>query len=339
MTVTSPRPALSAAQARAVRIYGGLLGLYPRPFRQRFGDDMRQVFADLLVHHAGERHHRIWPRVLRDLAASAGRERAAQLGRAGGGRAATFVAATAAVALLLTGGPASEILVALALLIALPTLAAVELWNAWLTRRTTGAVAAGRLAIAVAAVVPTVVWLTLIGDDRGYWIVASIVLSLVCGFGLAAVWALTILAGRSRRSDRRARRSAAAALGLAAVVLGGMALAGYHSYLKSQPPPGDHSPAHASAESRALWDAARAGDLATVEAMIDACADPFVHFDRGGRARSNAEEESAGWGNRRHWEAGGAEGRAMLAGFDEIIRRLRVAEATWTQRCPPAGTR
>jgi hypothetical protein len=243
------------------------------------------------------------------------------------------VAAAAAVALLVTGGSAAQVLVALILLIALPTVGAVQLRQAWLVRRTTGALPVARLGVGVASFLPGVVWLVAVGDDRGFWIVASIVLSLVCGFGLAAVWAVVTLVSPRRRSEPASRRRAVALLAAAVLVLGGMAGAAYNSYRKSRPPPGDHSAARASAESRALWDAARAGDLALVTAMIDACADPFVHFDDGGRARSNAEEESAGWGNRGHWESMGAEGRAKLAAYDEIARRLRAGEATWPDRC------
>ena len=93
---------------------------------------------------------------------------------------------------------------------------------------------------------------------------------------------------------------------------------------------------NASAESRTLWDAADAGDVDTVDAMIDACADPFVHFDDGGRARSNAEY----WAGVNHSGIGEPVGEPMLSRYKEIIQSLHEAEDTWTERCnsDPAET-
>jgi len=122
MTVATSPPNLSPPEARSVRLYGTLLALYPRPFRDRFGDDMRQAFADLLVHHAGGRPVRVWPRVVLDLVTSASRERAGQLGGGGGRRAVAFVAAATLVTLAVTGGDGSSMLVPLFLLIVLPAL-------------------------------------------------------------------------------------------------------------------------------------------------------------------------------------------------------------------------
>jgi len=299
---------------------------------------MRQAFADLLVHHAGGRPVRVWPRVVLDLVTSASRERAGQLGGRGGRRAVAFVAAATLVTLAVTGGDGSSMLVPLFLLIVLPAFGFAQLRGAWLGRRTTGVVPVRRIVAGAAAFLPAVVWLTLAGDDRGFWIVAALMLSLICGLGLGAVWAVaSLVTGARRPADRRSRRLAVIVLAAAVVVLGGMAAAGFNSYRKSQPPPGDHSATHATAESRALWDAARAGNLGSVTAMIDACADPFVHFNGVGRARSNAEEESAGWGGRDRWKSLGAEGEAKLADFREIVIRLRAAEDTWVQRCRPAA--
>lgn len=338
MTVATSPPNLSPPEARSVRLYGTLLAFYPRPFRDRFGDDMRQAFADLLVHHAGGRPVRVWPRVVLDLVTSASRERAGQLG-GGGRRWVAFVAAATLITLAVTGRRGViSVLGPLLLLIALFVLGVVQLRGAWLVRRTTGVVPVRRIVAGAATFLPAVVWLTLAGDDRGFWIVAAIILSLICGLGLGGVWAVaSLVTGARRPADRRSRRSAVIVLAAAVVVLGGMAAAGFNSYRKSQPPPGDHSATHATAESRALWDAARAGDLGIATAMIDACADPFVHFDDGGRARSNAEEESAGWGGRDRWRSLGPEGEAKLADFREIVIRLRAAEDTWVQRCRPAA--
>ena len=163
-----------------------------------------------------------------------------------------------------------------------------------------------------AAIVVAVAGLILAGEDRGFWIGVTIILSLICGLGLGAVWAVaSLVTGARQPGERRSRRPAVIVLAVAVVVLGGMAAASFNSYRKSQPPAGDHSAEHATAESRALWDAAAAGDLATVTAMIDACADPFVQFDDLGRARSQT-------------------------GDREIVSRLRAAEDTWVLRCRPA---
>ena len=182
-----------------------------------------------------------------------------------------------------------------------------------LVRRTTGVIHVAWIVAGAAAFVPAVAWLILVGEDRGFWIVITLMLSLICGLGLGAVWAVaTLVTGVRQPGERRSRRPAVIVLAVAVVVLGGMAAAGFNSYRKSQPPPGDHSAENATAESRALWDAAAAGDLGTVTAMIDACADPFVQFDHLGRARSQT-------------------------GDREIVSRLRAAEDTWVQRCRPAA--
>lgn len=339
MSTTSVPPGLSVPEARAVRLYRALLVLYPRAFRDRFGDEMGQTFADLLVHRAGGRPARVWPRVVLDLAVSAGSERAGQLRGPGSGRALGLAAMAAPVAVVATGAGGSSMLVPFLLLIALPAFGAVQLLAARLVRRTTGALAIERIVTGTAAFVPGGVWLARAGDGRGYWVVAVLLLSLVCGFGLAAAWAVTTLAvGLRRPNDGRSRRRAVAVLAAAVVVLGGMAAAGFNSYRNSQPPSGDHSDEHASAESRALWDGAQAGDLVTVVAMIDACADPFVHFNGLGRARSAAEEQAASWGRRDYWRSLGAEGEAKLADFNEIAVRLRAAENTWVTRCRPSAT-
>jgi len=136
-----------------------------------------------------------------------------------------------------------------------------------------------------AAFVPAVAWLILVGEDRGFWIVITLMLSLIYGLGLGVVWAVaSLVTGVRQPAEGRSRRPAVIVLAVAVV----------------------------TAESRALWDAAAAGDLGTVTAMIDACADPFVHFDDLGRARSQT-------------------------GDREIVSRLRAAEDTWVQRCRPAA--
>ena len=50
---------------RGVRVYRGLLRLYPRPFREEYGDDMALLLADQLRH---EGTVRVWSRLVLDLA-------------------------------------------------------------------------------------------------------------------------------------------------------------------------------------------------------------------------------------------------------------------------------
>ena len=338
MTVTTSQPTPSSQEARAARLYGSLLALYPTSFRDRFGEDMRQTFADLLVHRAGGRPSRVWPRVLFDLVVSASKERAGQLGPRGRW-APAFVAAAALVTFAVMGRGNRSVLATVLLLIVGPTVGVVQLRNAWLLRRTTGVLHVARIVVGAAAFVPAVAWLILVGEDRGFWIGITLMLSLICGLGLGAVWAVgTLITALRQPVERQSRRRAVIILATAVVVLGSMAAAGFNSYRNSQPPPGDHSDERASSESRALWNAAAAGDLGTIIAMIDACADPFVRFNGLGRARSEAEEEYASWGGRDRWKALGAEGEAKLADFREIAVRLRAAEDTWVQRCQAAPT-
>jgi len=41
----------------------------------------------------------------------------------------------------------------------------------------------------------------------------------------------------------------------------------------------DHSPENASEPTRALWEAARTGDLEALATAVEQCADPFVKFE------------------------------------------------------------
>ncbi len=316
-----------------MRTYERLLLLYPRSFRQEYGDDMVQAFGDLLTHRADGRLGRVWPRIFGDLATSATRQRIAQFsGGPGGGAGGWILAALvglAGLALAMGSGADLLILVPVGLLFLLPTLGVGLIWSGTIIWRTTGSRPVARLLVGIGCFVPAVVIPLTSDDDWGYWIGVAIVLGLITGLGCGALWGLVTLI-QSRSSDTSARRRWAA-VGLvvaAVVVLGSMAGMGFNSYLNSRPPPGDHSPGNASAESRALWDAAHTGDLAVVTAAIAACADPFVHFDDGGRARSNAE-----W-----WAGVNHSGRdpvaePMLSTYLEIIDLLLVAEDEWSERC------
>ena len=331
MTTTSPASTTSGSNPRSLRTYERLLVLYPRSFRQEYGDDMVQVFGDLITHRADGRQGRVWPRMFGDLATSASRQRIAQLSSAArggsGGWILLVLIALAGLTLVMGRGADLLILFPVTVLLLLPALGLGLIWSASIAWRTTGTRSIGRLLAGVACLVPAVAIPLTSGDDWGWWIGVSIVLGLILGLGCGALWGLvTLFQSRTTEIPARRRRAALGLVVAAVVVLGSMAGAGFNSYLNSRPPPGDHSPTNASAESRALWDAAHTGDLTVVIASIEACADPFVHFDDGGRARSNAE-----------WWAGHEGGKPvdepMLSTYREIIDRLLVAEDEWSERC------
>jgi len=52
----------------------------------------------------------------------------------------------------------------------------------------------------------------------------------------------------------------------------------------------DHSPENASEVTKALWEAARDGDLTTLANAIEQCADPFVEFEAVNGERYTARE-------------------------------------------------
>ena len=331
MTMTSAKRATSSDPHRSIQIYERLLVLYPKSFRQEFGADMVQAFGDLLM-TSGE-PGRVWRRIFGDVATSATRQRLMQLGGAGGGRPWTVLLAVLVVAagffVNLGSGATLIVLPALAVVFVLPALGFGLLWYAWHVWRTTGTHTVGRALVGLACFGPVVWAVTMSPDDWGYWVGVGIVLLLIAGLGGGALWGLIILVSSRQTPTTDRRRWAAIGLITAAVVvLGSMAGMGFNSYLNSRPPPGDHSPGNASADSRGLWDAAYTGDLAVVTAAIEACADPFVHFDDGGRARSNAE-----W-----WAGVNHSGREpvaepMLSTYLEIIDLLLVAEDEWSERC------
>ena len=324
--------------AHATHLYRKLLAVYPRSFREQYGEQMVQVFEELAVstHRADDGPFGgLWARVLKDLVPSASRERGAVLLGPGGRGPLTFVLLAVVVALAVVGTEHRLfILMPLLLLIALPTLGVVLLRRAWLVRCTTGAALGPRaLAGGAALLAPAAVFLVVVGSDRGWYIVMTIILALGCGCVLAAVWAIsTLAAGRAgTEGEPHRRRRAVLVLVAGVLIFGGMAAAGYNSYRKSQPPPGDHSVANASADSRALWEAAWAGDLAGTERLVAACADPFVQFSGHGqvdrRARSVADWQAGGWGNTDPVP------EAERPRYGRVVALLQDAEDTWSTRC------
>jgi hypothetical protein len=312
----------------SARTYERFLLLYPKSFRDRFGDDMRQVFADLMVHHSEGRPAVVWLRVVRDLVASVTRERATQVIGAGGRGPGTFLALAAFIAIA-ASGRLEAVLWVLPLVI-LPTVGLTQLYRAWSIRRTTGAASRRRILVAVASLGSSAALVSGMGEDRGWLIGVSVVLSLICGMVLGAIWAVRTLV-EVRRDHAKGRRRAVLVLVMAVLVLGGMAGAAYHSYQKSQPPPGDHSVQNASAESEALWEAAYQGDVPEVTRLLAICADPFVHFSGHGqidfRARSVADWRAGGWGN------GHPVAETSKPRYRQVVALLRDAEGTWRSRC------
>ena len=80
---------------------------------------------------------------------------------------------------------------------------------------------------------------------------------------LGIIWAVAKLATSNSRRDRGWRRPVLVLIPSAAV-LAFIIGSSYNSYRNSLGPPGDHSVANASADTRALWQAANAGNVALV---------------------------------------------------------------------------
>jgi hypothetical protein len=96
-----------AGQARYRRWYRRLLGLYPRPYRERFADSMEQTFTDLCREGAGAKRHGhgafiLW--LFIETFAGIIRERAADLARLAMARNATDVFRIVKYCALAAGG-------------------------------------------------------------------------------------------------------------------------------------------------------------------------------------------------------------------------------------------
>jgi hypothetical protein len=306
---------------RACASYRRVLIAYPRAFRDEFGDDLVQAFRDLLL-MSGERG--VWWRTVRDLFVSAPREHVAAMRE--GKRPSPWLLALLLVLLIpavLTGGFLPEVYLMIGCLLELPILGVNRLHRAFVVRRTTGGAMLGLVAVGIACFVPGAVLLVWVGPDRGWVIGAMVVLALIVGSVLGIVGGIAALIA-SRRAGERAPRRALVGMGIAVVAIGGLISAGYISYRNSQPPPGDHSVANASAETRALWTAADTGDVETVRRLAQTCADPWVQFPTA---------------DGKHDAHGAADARLLDLPDDqeppyaEIMKILGPAKSSWYDRC------
>jgi len=316
---------------RHERIYRRLLIAYPRSFRDEYGDDLVQSFRDLMMYSANGTG--TWWRTVRDLITSAPRERASMFSR--GGRppmVVWFVVACVITAVFIVGpGPFLPLIVVPSLvLIALPIYGVTRFRQAWLVRRTTGGAISAQIALGVASFVPPAVALALLGDDAAYWIFVAAGLGLIVASAFGILWAGITLVS-NRRGGPSGRRWIRPTLVLipSVAVLGFIIGASYNSYRQSLGPPGDHSVGNASADTRALWEAAGAGDVDEVlRITADTCADPWVKFPVG---------------NGRHNAKGQAETReldlpdAQEPPFRRIADILGGYMDDWHDRCGSAG--
>lgn len=281
----------TGAVERNERIYRRLLVVYPRDFRAEYGDDMVQGFRDLMVFSGAERG--VWRRTIRDLVSSAVKERGSSLGGREPSWGTWLVVGVVALAAFLAGpGPFLPLfLIPVVVLVGLPVFAAVSLRRAWVVHRSTGGPVARHILLGIGSLVVPVGALVWLGDDAGYWIFVSVGLTLIIGSAAGIVWGvISLVASRDRTPGRRRWVRPALVLVPSIVILGFIIGASYNSYRNSLGPPGDHSVANASADTRALWEAAGRGDLAAVmDLTATTCADPWVKFPTSGGGRHNAK--------------------------------------------------
>jgi hypothetical protein len=283
----------STGDDRAIRRYRALLVLYPRSFRQEYGDDLVQGFRDLLVFSADR--DRVWWRAARDLITSAGRERGSAFFGGPGQAAGLFLALLTVVAIVTPDSmnPLWLLLPVTALLV-VPPIGVVQLRDAWVQQRTIGGPVAGRVALGLGCFVPGVALLVTSGEGAGWLLFVTIALYLIVGGTLAALWGIgTLLASLRDDRARSNRKLAVIVLVPAVLVLGLIAGASYNSYRNSLGPPGDHSYQNASADTSALWVAANEGSVDEVTRLTtETCADPWVKFPTGGDGKHNAKGQA-----------------------------------------------
>ena len=300
MTMTTPNSAYQAVD-RHERIYRRLLIVYPRDFRDEYGEDLVQGFRDLMVFATDGRG--VWWRTARDLISSAFKERGSMFSRdRKPSKVVIFVLLTVLLGLLFVGPSVASpsaivglILVPIFLLVwfGLPIYGISRFRRAWLIRRSTGGPVARHVAVGFASFAPAAVILALLNDEAGYLIFITVGLTLIVGSAMGVIWAVATLitSGRDLLAGRRWVRPALVLVPCIAI-LGLIIGASYNSYRQSLGPPGDHSVANASTDTRALWEAAYDGDVdEVVRITTETCADPWVKFPIG-NGRHNAKGQA-----------------------------------------------
>ncbi len=325
MTTDPPQPRGPSIE-RAVRIYRRLLVIYPREFRSEYGDDLVQGFRDLLVFSKPRRG--LWWSTARDLFSSAAKERGSMLSPDQPPNLGVVFAVLVAVAGLFLLGPGPFlplIFIPPIVLIGLPIFGLTRFHRAWLIRRSTGAAVAKQIAVGVASFVPAAAILLVYRGEAGYWVFVAVALTLIVGSALGIIWSLITLASpRDPDTPRRWTRPALIlipSVAILALIIG----ASLNSYWNSLGPPGDHSVENASADTRALWVAAGAGNVDEVSRLTsETCADPWVKFPIG-----NGKHNAKGLAETRQFEVSGIQDRPL----EKIASILGDYMDDWHTRC------
>lgn len=319
-TLWTGGPVDPSVTERRVGRYRRLLVLYPRAFRAEFGDDLVQSYHDLLVHCADRRG--VGWRTARDLITSAARERGRSLRGGHWPSIASVLGLAALVLVVVVVGSPGVLLLPAVVLVGLPIYGLTCFARAWTIRRAaTGGIARPVLA-GVASFVPAAGAMAHLGRDAGYFVFLAVSASLIVAAAAGAVWAAYRL-GRPVADRPRPRLRPLLVLVPSVAVLGFIVGASVNSYRNSLGPPGDHSVGNASADTRALWQAAHDGDLDEATRLTtETCADPWVKFPVGG-GRHNAK----GMAETQGWSGDGA------APFGEIADLLGDYQDDWYERC------
>jgi hypothetical protein len=321
--VTAGTATVDPSIERSVRRYGRLLALYPKDFRAEYGDDLLQSYRDLL-HFGAERGGLSW-RTTKDLVSSAARQRAQALSdapRPSMGITIVIVVALALAALLGPGGGFGLLPVPAMVLIVLPVYGLSRFRKAWIVWRTTGGPVGRHLLLGAACFAPLAWFVASFGDEAGYFVFLAVFATLIVTAAVGIIWAVVSLSSGAGSGGSRRWLKPVLILVPCVAVLGVIIGASVNSYYNSLGPPGDHSVENASADTRALWVAARAGDLGEVRQIIsETCADPWVKFP---------------YGNGRHNAKGMAETRGLegwTGPFGQISDTLGDYMDDWYDRC------